>query len=172
VTQDEKGYSVADSHKRLTITVNGESHSLDVQPNKTLLEFLREDLGLVGAKEACDTGGCGACTVLLDGKPVYSCLVLALDGQGKEVLTIEGLAPDGQLHPLQQAFMDQGAVQCGFCTPGMILTAKALLDENPKPTEAEVRAAIAGNICRCTGYVKIVNAILAVSEGDSLSHTD
>jgi carbon-monoxide dehydrogenase small subunit len=172
VTQDEKGYSVADSHKRLTITVNGESHSLDVQPNKTLLEFLREDLGLVGAKEACDTGGCGACTVLLDGKPVYSCLVLALDGQGKEVLTIEGLAPDGQLHPLQQAFMDQGAVQCGFCTPGMILTAKALLDENPKPTEAEVRAAIAGNICRCTGYVKIVNAILAVSEGDTLSHTD
>jgi carbon-monoxide dehydrogenase small subunit len=172
VTQDEKGYSVADSHKRLTITVNGESHSLDVQPNKTLLEFLREDLGLVGAKEACDTGGCGACTVLLDGKPVYSCLVLALDGQGKEVLTIEGLAPDGQLHPLQQAFMDQGAVQCGFCTPGMILTAKALLDENPKPTKAEVRAAIAGNICRCTGYVKIVNAILAVSEGDTLSHTD
>jgi carbon-monoxide dehydrogenase small subunit len=172
VTQDEKGYSVADSHKRLTITVNGESHSLDVQPNKTLLEFLREDLGLVGAKEACDTGGCGACTVLLDGKPVYSCLVLALDGQGKEVLTIEGLAPDGQLHPLQQAFMDQGAVQCGFCTPGMILTAKALLDENPKPTEAEVRAAIAGNICRCTGYVKIVNAILAVSESDSISHTD
>jgi carbon-monoxide dehydrogenase small subunit len=172
VTQDEKGYSVADSHKRLTITVNGESHSLDVQPNKTLLEFLREDLGLVGAKEACDTGGCGACTVLLDGKPVYSCLVLALDGQGKEVLTIEGLAPDGQLHPLQQAFMDQGAVQCGFCTPGMILTAKALLDENPKPTEAEVRAAIAGNICRCTGYVKIVNAILTVSESDSISHTD
>jgi carbon-monoxide dehydrogenase small subunit len=164
VTQDKKRYDVTDSHKRLTITVNSESHSLDVEPNKTLLEFLREDLGLVGAKEACDTGGCGACTVLVDGKPVYSCLVLALDCQGKDVLTIEGLASEGELHPLQQAFMDHGAVQCGFCTPGMILTAKALLDENPKPTEAEVRAALAGNICRCTGYVKIVQAILAVSE--------
>jgi carbon-monoxide dehydrogenase small subunit len=162
---------VTDAKKPLTITVNGGSHSLGVEPNKTLLEFLREDLGLVGAKEACDTGGCGACTVLVDGGPVYSCLVLALDCQGKDVLTIEGLAPDGTLHPLQQAFMDHGAVQCGFCTPGMILTAKALLDENPTPTEAEVRAAIAGNICRCTGYVKIVQAILAVSEAGAQSGT-
>jgi carbon-monoxide dehydrogenase small subunit len=154
---------VADSDKQLTITVNGQSHSLTVEPNKTLLEFLREDLGLTGAREACDTGGCGACTVLLEGRPVYSCLVLALDCQGKDVLTIEGLATDGRLHPLQQAFVDHGAIQCGFCTPGMVLTAKALLDENPTPTEQEVREAIAGNICRCTGYVKIVEAILAAS---------
>jgi carbon-monoxide dehydrogenase small subunit len=164
-------YDVTDSQKRLTITVNSGSHSLAVEPNKTLLEFLREDLGLVGAKEACDTGGCGACTVLVDGRPVYSCLVLALECQGKDVLTIEGLATDGTLHPLQQAFMDHGAVQCGFCTPGMILTAKALLDENPTPTEHEVREAIAGNICRCTGYVKIVQAILAVSETGAQSGT-
>jgi carbon-monoxide dehydrogenase small subunit len=152
---------VADSNGRVTIKVNGQTYSLLVEPNKTLLEFLREDLGLTGAREACDTGGCGACTVLVDGRPVYSCLVLALDCQGKDVLTIEGLATDGKLHPLQQAFIDHGAIQCGFCTPGMVLTAKALLDENPTPTEEEVRQAIAGNICRCTGYSKIVEAILA-----------
>jgi carbon-monoxide dehydrogenase small subunit len=154
---------VTDSQKRLTVNVNGRPHTLMMEPNKTLLEFLREDLGLTGAREACDTGGCGACTVLVDGRPVYSCLVLALECQGKDVLTIEGLATDGKLHPLQQAFVDHGAIQCGFCTPGMVLTAKALLDENPSPTEEEVRQAIAGNICRCTGYVKIVEAILAVS---------
>jgi carbon-monoxide dehydrogenase small subunit len=159
---------VADSDKQLTITVNGQSHSLTVEPNKTLLEFLREDLGLTGAREACDTGGCGACTVLLDGRPVYSCLVLALACQGRNVLTIEGLATDGELHPLQQAFVDQGAIQCGFCTPGMVLTAKALLDENPTPTEQEVREAIAGNICRCTGYSKIVQAILVASRNREL----
>jgi carbon-monoxide dehydrogenase small subunit len=156
---------VTDSKRQLTITVNGQLRSFTVEPNKTLLELLREDLGLTGAREACDTGGCGACTVLVDGRPVYSCLVLALDCQGKDVLTIEGLALDGELHPLQQAFIDHGAIQCGFCTPGMVLTAKALLDENPTPTEEEVRQAIAGNICRCTGYVKIVEAILAVSNG-------
>lgn len=155
------GQDVADTRKRLTVTVNGRQCSLMVEPNKTLLEFLREDLGLTGAREACDTGGCGACTVLVDGRPVYSCLVLAVDCQGKDVLTIEGLAVDGRLHPLQQAFIDHGAVQCGFCTPGMILTAKALLDENPAPTDEEVREAIAGNICRCTGYVKIIEAIRA-----------
>jgi carbon-monoxide dehydrogenase small subunit len=153
---------VTDSRRRLTIKVNGQSHSLMMEPNKTLLEFLREDLSLTGAREACDTGGCGACTVLVDGRPVYSCLVLALECQDKDVLTIEGLATTGKLHPLQQAFVDHGAIQCGFCTPGMVLTAKALLDENPSPTEEEVRQAIAGNICRCTGYVKIVEAILAV----------
>jgi carbon-monoxide dehydrogenase small subunit len=151
------------TQKPLDIKVNGQLHTLMVKPNKTLLECLREDLGLTGAREACDTGGCGACTVLVDGRPVYSCLVLAYDCRGKHVLTIEGLAGDGELHPLQQAFIDHGAIQCGFCTPGMVLTAKALLDENPSPTEREVREAIAGNICRCTGYVKIVEAILAVS---------
>jgi aerobic carbon-monoxide dehydrogenase small subunit len=148
----------------LTLQVNGQAQTLMVPPNRTLLELLRDDLGLLGAREACDTGGCGACTVLLDGRPVYSCLVLALDCRDKSVLTIEGLAAeDGTLHPLQQAFIDHGAIQCGFCTPGMVLTAKALLDANPTPTEQEVREAIAGNICRCTGYVKIVEAIMAVS---------
>lgn len=150
--------------KQLTIKVNGKLHSLMVDPNKTLLEVLREDLGLTGAKEACDSGGCGACTVLIDGRPAYSCLVLALDSQGKDILTIEGLANDGNLHPLQEAFITHGAVQCGFCTPGMILAAKALLEENLKPSEEDVRKAIGGNICRCTGYTKIVEAILSASE--------
>jgi carbon-monoxide dehydrogenase small subunit len=160
---------VTDPHKPLTIKVNSQTHHLNVEPNRTLLEFLREDLGLTGVKQGCDTGGCGACTVLLDGRPVYSCLILAVDCKEKEVLTVEGLAADGRLHPLQQAFMYEGALQCGFCTPGMLLTAKALLDENPTPTEAEVREAIAGNICRCTGYVKIVKAIMAVGEQVGLS---
>ena len=152
---------MTDQQKPLSLKVNGQAHTAMVEPNDTLLDFLRDHLGLTGAKEACDTGGCGACTVLMDGRPVYSCLVLALDCQGKEVLTIEGLAAGDELHPLQQAFVDHGAIQCGFCTPGMVLTAKALLDENPAPTEQEVRQAIAGNICRCTGYDKIVEAILA-----------
>jgi carbon-monoxide dehydrogenase small subunit len=148
----------------LTLEVNGQVHGLLVLPNQTLLELLRDDLGLLGAREACDTGGCGACTVLVDGRPVYSCLVLALDCRQKSVLTIEGLTPkEGDLHPIQQAFVDHGAIQCGFCTPGMVLTAKALLDENPHPTEQEVREAIAGNLCRCTGYSKIVEAIMSVS---------
>lgn len=147
----------------LTLTVNEQVHTFEIEANKTLLELLRDELGLMGAREACDTGGCGACTVLVDGRAVYSCLVLALDCQDSSVLTIEGLAQDGQLHPLQQAFIDHGAIQCGFCTPGMVLTAKALLDTNPSPSEEEVREAIAGNICRCTGYVKIVEAIMSVS---------
>ena len=154
---------MTNTKKQLTITVNGRPHALEIEPNRTLLEFLRDDLGLTGTKEACDTGGCGACTVLLDGRPVYSCLLLALDCQGRQVLTIEGLADGDQLHPLQQAFVDHGAIQCGFCTPGMVLTAHALLEENPAPTEAEIREAIAGNICRCTGYAKIVEAIQAAS---------
>ena len=149
--------------KRLKINVNGKQQSLMVDLNKTLLQFLREDMSLTGAKEGCDTGGCGACTVLVDSRPVYSCSVLALDCQGKDILTIEGLDAEGTLHPLQEAFINKGAVQCGFCSPGMILTAKALLDENPHPSEEEVRQAIAGNICRCTGYAKIVEAILSVS---------
>jgi aerobic carbon-monoxide dehydrogenase small subunit len=156
--------NAAESERPSTVIVNGQTHVLGMEPNKTLLEFLRDDLGLSGAREGCDTGGCGACTVLVDGRPVYSCLMLALDCRGKDVLTIEGLAPDGALHPIQQAFVDHGAIQCGYCTPAMVLTAKALLDENPAPTEQEVREAIAGNICRCTGYVKIVEAILAAAE--------
>lgn len=147
----------------IELRVNGETHEVLVETHRTLLEVLRERIGLTGTKEACDTGECGACTVLLDGLPVNSCLVLALDARGKEITTIEGLAVDGVLHPLQKAFIDHGATQCGFCTPGMILTAKALLDEKPSPTEAEVRQAISGNLCRCTGYAKIVGAVLAAS---------
>ena len=125
----------------------------------TLLEALRERLGLTGTKRGCDMGQCGACTVLLDGQPVRSCLTLAIDAQGQEITTIEGLAQDGKLHPLQRTFHEHGAIQCGFCTPGMILTARALLAENPTPTVREIKQAISGNLCRCTGYVKIIEAI-------------
>ena len=147
----------------LNLTVNGEYYQLTVPPYRTLLEVLREDLGLTGAKDGCATGKCGACTVILDGKSVKSCLILALQANGKEILTIEGLADGDELHPLQKAFIEHGAIQCGYCTPGMILSAKALLDENPHPTEDEIRDALVGNICRCTGYVKIVKAISAVA---------
>jgi carbon-monoxide dehydrogenase small subunit len=149
----------------IELSVNGEKYEVTVAPRRTLLEVLREELGLKGTKESCDSGACGVCTVLLDGKPVNSCLTLALDAVGKEITTIEGLARDGKLHPLQQAFIDYGAIQCGFCTPGIILAAKALLDENPRPTPHEVREAISGNLCRCTGYVKIVEAVMAVARG-------
>jgi carbon-monoxide dehydrogenase small subunit len=149
----------------ITLTVNGETVEAAVEPNRTLLQLLREDLGLTGTKHGCGLGDCGACTVIMDGKPVNSCLVLAVQSNGREILTIEGLAENGELHPLQQAFVDQGGIQCGFCTPGMILSAKALLDEKPKPTELEIRTAISGNLCRCTGYQKIVQAIQAASEG-------
>jgi aerobic carbon-monoxide dehydrogenase small subunit len=149
----------------ITLTVNGETVEAAVEPNRTLLQLLREDLGLTGTKHGCGLGDCGACTVIMDGKPVNSCLVLAVQSNGREILTIEGLAENGELHPLQQAFVDQGGIQCGFCSPGMILSAKALLDENPKPTELEIRTAISGNLCRCTGYQKIVQAIQAAAEG-------
>jgi len=146
--------------KRLiTLNVNGETVEAAVEPNRTLIQLLREDLGLTGTKHGCGLGDCGACTVILDGKPVNSCLVLAVQANGRDVLTIEGLAENGKLHPIQQAFVDKGSIQCGFCTPGMILSAKALLDANPKPTEQEIRMAISGNLCRCTGYQKIVEAI-------------
>ncbi|RLA77944.1 MAG: (2Fe-2S)-binding protein [Deltaproteobacteria bacterium] len=151
--------------KRLiSLTVNGENHEVVVEPRTTLLEVLRDALGLTGAKEGCSLGNCGACTVLLDGKPVLSCLLLAVEAQGKEIVTIEGLAEGGKLHPLQEAFVEHGAVQCGFCIPGMILSAKALLDENPHPTEEEVKEAISGNLCRCTGYSNAVRAILAAAK--------
>ncbi len=148
----------------IKLRVNGVTYEATIEPRRTLLEVLRDNLSLTGAKKACDTGDCGACTVIMNGKPVVSCLVLAVEAQGKDIITIEGLAKDGQPHPIQQAFVDHGAIQCGFCTPGMILSAKALLDRNPKPTEDEVKGAIAGNLCRCTGYAKIVEAILAVSQ--------
>lgn len=149
----------------IELTVNGVSHELLVEPKRTLLEVLREDLSLTGTKEGCGLGDCGACTVLVDGKPISSCLTLAVEAQGKDILTVEGLGHNGQLHPIQQAFIDYGALQCGFCTPGFILAAKALLDENPNPTEQEVRQAITGHLCRCTGYTKIVEAILAAGKG-------
>ncbi|MGO8987835.1 MAG: (2Fe-2S)-binding protein [bacterium] len=147
----------------ITLNVNGEKFELLTEVHRTLLEVLRENLGLTGTKRGCDLGTCGACTVLIEGKPYLSCLTLAADVQGKKIVTIEGVAQDGEPHPLQKAFVQKGAIQCGFCTPGMILTAKAFLDENPNPSEEEVKQAISGNICRCTGYVKIVEAILSVT---------
>jgi carbon-monoxide dehydrogenase small subunit len=150
----------------IALNVNSEDFEVLIEPHKTLLEVLREDLGLTGTKRGCDLGTCGACTVLIEGKPYLSCLTLAVDVQGKKIVTIEGLAQDEETHPLQKAFVEKGAIQCGFCTPGMILTAKAFLDENPHPSEEEVKKAISGNLCRCTGYVKIVEAILSVSDGD------
>lgn len=151
------------NEKMINLKVNGEPVEVLVDPSVTLLQVLRDKLQLTGTKEACGLGECGACTVILDGKTVNSCLVLAVEAKGKEILTIEGLQKNGNLHPLQQAFIEQGAVQCGFCTPGMILSAKALLDENPDPDEAEIREALAGNLCRCTGYVKIVEAVKAAA---------
>lgn len=150
--------------QEVRLIVNGESYLVSIEPNETLLDVLRNKLGLTGTKKGCDAGDCGACTVLIDGKSVPSCLVLAVSARGKEITTIEGLADGENLHPLQQAFIDHFAVQCGFCTPGMILSAKALLDENPNPTEEEVRLALAGNLCRCTGYHKIVEAVLAAKD--------
>jgi carbon-monoxide dehydrogenase small subunit len=147
----------------LKIRVNGQDHVLTVEPCCTLLGILRYELGLTGTKEGCGSGNCGSCTVLLDGKAVNSCLVLAAEVEGKEITTIEGLSSRGELHPLQQAFIDEGAVQCGFCTPGVILTAKSFLDSNRRPTEAQIRLAIAGNLCRCTGYDKIVRAVMRVA---------
>jgi aerobic carbon-monoxide dehydrogenase small subunit len=149
--------------RMIQLRVNGETHDLRVEPRHTLLKVLREELGLTGTKKGCDVGDCGACTVLMDGKPVNSCLVLAVEVNGQEITTIEGLEKNGKLHPLQEAFLQCGAVQCGFCTPGMILSAKALLDENPNPSEEEIRKAISGNLCRCTGYAKIVEAVKVAS---------
>jgi len=149
---------------RLHLTLNGEAVSLQVRPTKLLVDLLREDLGLTGTKKGCGNGECGACTVLLNGKPVNSCLMLALEAAGKNITTIEGLAPRGELHPLQRAFIEAGAVQCGYCSPGMILTGEALLNENPNPSEEDVKRAIEGNICRCTGYYKIIEAILNVAK--------
>lgn len=148
----------------IRLRVNGRSYEVRTEPQRTLLEVVREDLRLTGAKEGCGTGECGACSMIVDGRLITSCLMLAPEADGADITTIEGLAQDGRLHPLQQAFIDHGAVQCGFCIPAMILAGKALLDANPHPTEAEIRRAIAGTLCRCTGYARIVEAITAVAE--------
>ncbi|MGI6491488.1 MAG: (2Fe-2S)-binding protein [Pelotomaculum sp.] len=149
--------------REILLKVNGKEYRVEVQEHWTLLEVLRDCLGLTGTKSSCNQGECGACTVLVNNKPVLSCVALAVGMEGKEIVTIEGLAGEDDLHPLQRAFVDEGAVQCGFCTPGMIMTAEALLLENPDPSEDDVREAISGNVCRCTGYHKPVKAILTAA---------
>lgn len=150
--------------QQIKVTVNGESYQMEVPSHRTLLDFLRQDLELMGTKSGCETGDCGTCTVLLNGNVVNSCLVLAAEADGKEILTVEGLAHGNELHPLQEAFIEHGAIQCGYCTSGMLLSAKALLDEIPRPTENEIKEALAGNLCRCTGYYSIVKAVMAAAE--------
>ena len=150
--------------EEIVLKVNGINYQVEVEPWRTLVEVLRETLGLTGTKKSCNEGECGACTVMMDGRPIASCLVLAMDAQGKEIVTIEGLSEGERLHPIQEAFLKHGAIQCGFCTPGMVISAKALLDQNPRPTVAEVRKAISGNLCRCTGYQHIVDSIMAASK--------
>ena len=153
----------------ISITVNGWLYEDQVEPRVRLLDFLREDLGLIGTKEGCGTGDCGACTVILDGRPVNSCLTLAVEADGSAVTTVEGVARDGFLHPVQAAFVQLGATQCGFCTPGFIVMAKALLDENPHPSEEEIRYGLAGNLCRCTGYDRIIRAVQMAAAGQAPS---
>jgi carbon-monoxide dehydrogenase small subunit len=148
----------------LRMTVNREDVQVNVEPSATLANVLREQLGLTGTKIGCEEGECGACTVLVDGAPVNSCIYPALKASGRRILTIEGLAPEGELHPLQRSFLEHGAVQCGYCTPGLMLSAVALLEQNPRPTEEDIRRAISGNLCRCTGYLKIVRAIQAAAK--------
>jgi carbon-monoxide dehydrogenase small subunit len=148
----------------LTLTVNGITYTINTEPNRTLVDVLRDVLGLTGTKKSCNEGECGACTVLMDGKPVASCLVLAVDAQNRTITTIEGLADGENLHPLQVSFVKNGGIQCGFCTPGMIMSAKALLDENPDPTPLQVRTGISGNLCRCTGYQQIVDSVMAAAK--------
>ena len=156
------------SEQRITVEVNGAAHEYEVEARKLLVHFLRDDADLTGTHIGCDTGNCGACTVLVNGTLVKSCMMLAIQADGSSVETVEGLAGEGgELHPLQQAFSDKHALQCGYCTPGMLMSAKYLLDQNPEPTEHEIRRAIQGNICRCTGYVNIVEAIASVARGDA-----
>jgi glyceraldehyde dehydrogenase small subunit len=152
--------------KELRLTVNGQPYELYVKPKTLLVEALRDHLGLTGTKRGCNSSSCGACTVILDGLAVKSCSILALQADGGEVLTVEGLASGAELHPLQEAFLDHGAFQCGFCTAGMMMSAKALLDENPKPTKEQIKEGIHGNICRCTGYNSIIRAVTAVVNGE------
>jgi aerobic carbon-monoxide dehydrogenase small subunit len=151
--------------RAITLNVNGQEHDVEIEPNRLLLQVLRDDIGLTGTKEGCSIGVCGACSVIVDGRLVSSCLTLAIACQEKEIATIEGLAKDGDLHPLQQAFIEYGGFQCGICTPGQIMAAKALLDETPNPSEEEIKEWMSGNLCRCTGYYKILESILAVIQG-------
>jgi aerobic carbon-monoxide dehydrogenase small subunit len=151
----------------IELTINGDRYEVLISPQDTLLEVLRDTVGLTGTKRGCDLGACGACTVLIDGEAYLSCIMLALDAVGREVVTIEGLSTGGGLHPLQSAFVEEGALQCGFCTPGMILTAKALLDEEKNPPEETVKRKMAGNLCRCTGYKKIIGAVMRVAAGQA-----
>jgi carbon-monoxide dehydrogenase small subunit len=148
----------------IELNINGDIHELLIAPNETLLEVLRDRIGLMGTKRGCDLGSCGACTVLINGETALSCIILAVDAVGKEIRTIEGMEEAGHLHPLQTAFVEKGGLQCGFCTPGMIMTAKAVLDEEDHLTEAVLKKKMAGNLCRCTGYKKIVEAVMSVSE--------
>lgn len=150
--------------KVIRLTINDNDYEVAVDPNQTLVDLLRYDLGLTGTKKGCGMGDCGSCTVIMDGRPVNSCLVLAMQANGRTITTIEGLETQEGLHPVQKAFVEKGAIQCGFCSPGMILSAKNLLDKNPKPTEEEIRTAISGNLCRCTGYQKIVDAVKSVGK--------
>jgi len=150
--------------RELRIRVNGDLYHLFVEPHRTLLEVIREEIGLTGTKKGCELGECGACTVLLDGRPVNSCLVLAHEADGREITTIEGISRGGDLHPIQRAFVEHGAIQCGFCTPGMIISTKALLDRDPKAGRREIRNALKGNLCRCTGYIKITEAVEAAED--------
>lgn len=154
---------MTEKHK-IRLKVNGAWREVETRPDRLLLDLLREELGLTGTKKGCAEGECGACTVIMNGRPVLSCLIPAQKANGAEIITIEGLAEEGRLHPLQQAFLEEGAVQCGYCTPGMLLSAKALLDENPEPSIEDVKRAISGNLCRCTGYTKIVRAVRAAAE--------
>jgi aerobic-type carbon monoxide dehydrogenase small subunit (CoxS/CutS family) len=153
----------------VTLTVNGIAYPVEIEPHRSLLSVLRTEIGLTGTKEGCDDSECGACMVLLDGQPLNSCSYLALQAGGRDVTTVEGLAEDGDLHPLQQAFLEEGGVQCGFCTPGMLISASALLRANPKPSEHEVRVALGGNLCRCTGYGKILSAVMRAAQELSAS---
>ena len=150
--------------KVISLTVNGKKYEIAVKTNQTLLGVLRDEMGLTGTKEGCGEGDCGACAVLMDGKAVNSCLVLAVRANGRDIVTVEGLSEGGKLHPLQEAFVEHGAIQCGFCSPGMLISGKALLEKNPHPSEEETRLAISGNLCRCTGYQKIVESIMSAGE--------
>ena len=147
---------------KIRLTINDELYEVSVEPYKTLIDIIRDDIGLIGTKKGCGTGDCGSCTIILDGKPVNSCLILGVEVDGSNILTIEGLRKGEELHPIQKAFIEHGAIQCGYCTPGMIISAKALLDNFPNPTEDQVKMALSGNLCRCTGYKKIIEAIMNV----------
>jgi len=149
----------------IALTVNGIREDVEVPSNMTLLTLLREQLGLTGTKDGCSAGECGACTVMMNGEPVNSCMVLAVEVDGADIITVEGLSHDGQLDPLQEALIDLGATQCGFCTPGILISARALLDRNPSPTEGEIKSALRGNLCRCTGYIRIVRAVEKAAQG-------